>query len=408
MQRRIIVQIGFAQNAVKPLGFDDINAVFHGNFKAVVLFLFEHRHRYFFAFIAFDRRERCKLSRHGVDQLLCAVANRGDDFIVFQAFFLHIGTEPLKLFVACQIHFIAGDNLGALRKLGVEFHKLFVDFFKIFNRVAPLAARDVHHVHQHPAALDMAQKCVPETYAVRSALDKPGNIRHHKALPRPHGNHAQNRRNRCEMIIADNGFCFAHNGNQRRFPDIREAQKSDVGNQLEFERNLPLLAGRTAFRKTRGLARGGCKMPVAPAAFAAFCGDKRLVRGHIRHHNTAFTLADNRAARHTNHKVLPFFAVAARTAAVLPVFGFVFAFIAEIRKGRKIVVHLKHDVAAAPTVAAVRSAGRDIFFTVERNRAVAAVARFNLNFCNIYKHSLSLLNENLYTIIYLQTECILL
>ena len=149
-------------------------------------------------------------------------------------------------------------------------------------------------------------------------------------------------------------------------------------------------------------------MPVPPAAFAALRGDKRLVRGHIRHHDAAFTLADNRAARHTNHKVLPFFAVATRAAAVLPVFGFVFAFIAEIRKGRKIVVHLKHNVAAAPAVAAVRSAGRDIFFTVERNRAVAAVARFDLNFCNIYKHSLSLLNENLYTIIYLQTECILL
>ena len=408
MQRRVIVQIGFAQNPIKPLGFDDINAVFHGNRKTVVLFLFEHRHRYFFAFIAFYRRERCKLSRHGVDKLLRTVANGRHDFIIFQAFFFHVGAETLKLFVVRQIHFIAGDNLGALRKLGVEFHKFLVDFFKIFNRVAPLAARDVHHVHQHSAALDVAQKRVPEAYAVRGALDKSGNIRHHKALPRPHGNHAQNRRNRCEMIIADNGFCFAHNGNQRRFPDIREAQKSDVGNQLEFERNLPLLAGRTAFRETRGLARGGCKMPVPPAAFAALRGDKRLVRGHIRHHNTAFTFADNRAARHANYKVLPFFAVAARAAAVLPVFGFVFAFIAKIRQGRKIVVYLKHNIAAAPAVAAVRSAGRDIFFAVKRNRAVAAVARFDLNFCNIYKHSLSLLNENLYTIIYLQTECILL
>ena len=43
-------------------------------------------------------------------------------------------------------------------------------------------------------------------------------------------------------------------------------------------------------------------------------------------------------------------------------------------------------VAALAAVAAVRTAGSNIFFTVKRNCARAAVAGFDLNFCYIYKH----------------------
>ena len=66
---------------------------------------------------------------------------------------------------------------------------------------------------------------------------------------------------------------------------------------------------------------------------------------------------------------------------------FVLALIAKVGQRGQIVVHLKHDVAAATAVAAVRSAGRNIFFTMKRDRAVAAVAGFDLDFCDIDKQN---------------------
>ena len=127
------------------------------------------------------------------------------------------------MFVVCQVHFIPRDDLRAFGKFGVEFDQFFVDFFKILYRVAPLAARNIHHMHKHSAALHMAQKFMPQSDALCRALDQSGNIRHHKALFRSHGNHTQNGGNRGEVVIADNRFCFAHDGNQRGFADIREA-----------------------------------------------------------------------------------------------------------------------------------------------------------------------------------------
>jgi hypothetical protein len=60
--------------------------------------------------------------------------------------------------------------------------------------------------------------------------------------------------------------------------------------------------------------------------------------------------------------------------------------VAVIGEGGNAVIGLKKDTAAAATVAAVWAAGSNILFPAERNRAVAAVTRFNMDFCLIYKH----------------------
>ena len=127
-------------------------------------------------------------------------------------------------------------------------------------------------------------------------------------------------------------------------------------------------------------------MPVAPAALAAFGGHKALCFAHIRHNGAAVCFFDYCAAGNFDFKVGSVFAVLFVSLSGQAVLCCIFSFVSEIRKRCKIVVNDENNVAALAAVAAVRAAGGNIFFTVKRNCARAAVAGFDLNFCYIYKH----------------------
>ncbi len=170
--------------------------------------------------------------RHSIDKFFRAVLYGRNNFKVFQALILYIFAEALQLCILGKVNFIACHNLRTLCQFGIELYKLFVDFFKIFNRVAPLTTRNIHHVHKHSATLHMAQKFVSQAHTLGGALNQSGNIRHYKALFGTHGNNAEYGRDGGEMVIADNRFGFADHGNQRGFADVRKAQKPDVRNQL--------------------------------------------------------------------------------------------------------------------------------------------------------------------------------
>ena len=128
-------------------------------------------------------------------------------------------------------------------------------------------------------------------------------------------------------------------------------------------------------------------MLVAPAALAALGADEGLVRGEVRHHRAAFGLFDDGAPGHADHQILALFAGLAAAGSVRAVFGGVFALVAEVGQGGQVVVRNEDDIAALAAVAAVRPAGGDVFFAVERHGPVAAVARFDFDIGRIYKHN---------------------
>ena len=128
-------------------------------------------------------------------------------------------------------------------------------------------------------------------------------------------------------------------------------------------------------------------MGISPTSSAALCGYKGFVIGHIGHYLSALHLAYYRSARNEYDKVFALFAVSSAARTGLTVGGFIFALIAKIRQCCKIVVNLKNNVSALAAVAAIRPSGGNIFFSVKRDCAVAAVARFNFNFRYIYKHN---------------------
>ena len=56
--------------------------------------------------------------------------------------------------------FVGGDDLGAFGQLWAVLGQLLVDGVKIGNRVAALAAGDIHHMNQQAASVDMPQEVV--------------------------------------------------------------------------------------------------------------------------------------------------------------------------------------------------------------------------------------------------------
>ena len=141
------------------------------------------------------------------------------------------------------------------------------------------------------------------------------------------------------------------------------------------------LAGQSALGKPGGLPGGGGKVGVAPAALSAAAEDIRLIAGHVLDNLVGFRVPDQGAPRDPDGKgfaVLTAFALAHAVRALL---RRVFALVAEIHEGGEVVVHLQNDVAAGNAVAAVRTACGDVFFPVEGDAAIAAVASPDGNPC---------------------------
>ena len=110
---------------------------------------------------------------------------------------------------------------------------------------------------------------------------------------------------------------------------------------------------------------------------------------------------------HFDDDVGAVFAAAALAGAIVAVGRHILALHAEIQQGGQVVIHLKDHIAALAAVAAVRAAGRHVFFPVEGHGAVAALAGFDKDFSNIYKHNflLRLPGQGLWVCIGLALVC---
>ena len=128
-------------------------------------------------------------------------------------------------------------------------------------------------------------------------------------------------------------------------------------------------------------------MLVAPAAPTALAQDEGLGLGlgHITDDLLGLRVPDNGTTGDTKGEIGAVAAGAALAAAVHAVGRHILALITEIHQGGHVVVDDYHHIAALTAVASVRAAGGHIFFPVEGNHAVAAVAGADSNTGGIYK-----------------------
>ena len=188
------------------------------------------------------------------------------------------------------------------------------------------------------------------------------------------------------MIVCDFRVRVGCDGQERRFADVREADKANVGQQLEFEDHVVFLAGKAGLGKARHLAGGRGEVLVAPAAAAAPAEDEIVGIGHILDDLVRLQIAHDGTSRNLNHKILAVFAAAALALPVFAVRCGIFALVAEVHQRGQVVVHTQDDGAAVAAVAAVRAARGHVFFPVKGHCAVAARAGLDRNAYFINKH----------------------
>ena len=187
------------------------------------------------------------------------------------------------------------------------------------------------------------------------------------------------------MIVGDLGLGRADHADQGGLAHVGEADQAHVGNQLQLQTHLILLAGQTGLGELGDLTGGAGEMGVAPAALAAPGHHHRLIAGDIGHDQAAGRVPDHGAAGHPDHQVGGVFAGASAAGTVLARRGGVLALIAEVHQGGQVVVRHKDHVAAAAAVAAVRPAGRHELLPVKTHRAVAALAGLDDDAGHIHK-----------------------
>ena len=233
----------------------------------------------------------------------------------------------------------------------------------------------------------MSQELVAESRAVRSAFDQARDIRHHKASRAIKIDYAEDRIERCEMIVGDPGLGVAGHGQKRRFSDIREADKTDVRDHFQLQKELQCAGGLSGLRVFGRLHCGSRIVHISVAALAALQDQIfSAVTGHIRDHFSARRFTDHGSLGYLDDHILTLAAGASALLAGLAVFSLVFADVAEISQRIEALVHLEDDASAVAAVAAVRAARGYILLSSEGYVPVAAFAAAHDDLRFIYKH----------------------
>src|SRR5262249_51896197 len=152
-------------------------------------------------------------------------------------------------------------------------------------------------------------------------------------------------------------------------------EQADIGEQLELEPQLALLAGRAGLGGARRLIPRGLEVDVAaPAGAAARDGDASAGLGGIRRLHARGGVEDQGADRHFERETGAARAVLILVAAVLAALRLVVAAILEVEQRREVGVGNDEDAPAVAAIAARRSAAWYTILAPERGGAIAAVS----------------------------------
>ncbi len=163
-----------------------------------------------------------------------------------------------------------GAGEGGVGLVGVE---LGLDDVQVGDRVAVgFKSAAVEHVHQCGAAFDVAQEFVAQALALRGAGDQARDVGNGVADIAGF-DHAEVRDQGRERVVGDLRACRGDRGNQRGLAGRRVANQGDVGNGLELEDDLGLVAGNAQQCEAGGLALLAGEPGVAQAAHATGGGD---------------------------------------------------------------------------------------------------------------------------------------
>ena len=188
------------------------------------------------------------------------------------------------------------------------------------------------------------------------------------------GDHTEVGHQRGERVVGDLGARPRDRGDQAGLAGAGEADEADVGDHLELEDDLELVAGLAEQREAGGLALGGGQRRVAEAAAAALGDDQLGARSdHVGQH-VAGAVGDHGAVRDRQDQVGAVGAVAVAAGTVAAVLAAPLRAVVVVDQRGDVGVDPQDHRATGAAVAAVGATERLELLAVHRGDAVAASA----------------------------------
>ena len=234
-----------------------------------------------------------------------------------------------------------------------------------------LAGRGVDDMHEHPRPLEVREKLVAEACTLGGALDQPRNVRDDqlgavRRVDRPE--HGLERR---ERVVGDLRLRIRDPREERRLPGIREADERSVGEQLQMQLELGLLARQAGLGKPRRLERGRRKAAVAASARAPAAEDGPGARMREIGDEMPFVVEHLRADGYAQHGVVAGRAMFAGSPAGTTLARRVLALRPKRREIAEVGVGDEHDVPSGASVTSVGPTSGHVLLAPEAERAVS-------------------------------------
>ena len=156
---------------------------------------------------------------------------------------------------------------------------------------------------EQAAAVDVPQEVVAQARPLSRPLDDAGDVGQDEGDTLLHIHHAQIGKQGGEMVVGDLGPGLAHHREEGGLAHIGEAHQAHVGQQLELQNHLPLLAGQARLGEAGHLPGGGGEVHIAPAAPAALAEDIGLAAAHVLNDLIGFGVPHQRAPGDADHQI---------------------------------------------------------------------------------------------------------
>jgi hypothetical protein len=224
------------------------------------------------------------------------------------------------------------------------------------------------------------QEAHAEAGAVGGAFDDAGDVRdHERAIDA--ARHDAQVWNQCgERVVGDLGPSLRDGRNERALAGVRKAHDADVGEQLELEAQLLVIAGPSVLGPARRALAAAREVHVAaPAAPALRDHEGLFGRVEVDQQLAALGVVDLRAHRDAQHALLAGLAVLVAAAPVLARLGLDYARVGEVEQRGQLRVGAQDYIAASTAVAPGGAAERAVLLAPHGDGAVAAIACMHLD-----------------------------
>src|SRR4051794_12008636 len=201
-----------------------------------------------------------------------------------------------------DVDLVERDQPGPVLEAAVAA-ELVLDRREVVDGVAARLHRSrVYDVYQGGAALDVAEELVAEAAALAGALDQAGDVRDGEG-GLAGGDDAQVGDQGGEGVVGDLGTGPRDRGYQAGLAGAREADEADVGDHLELEDDLELVAGLAEQGEAGSLALAAGQRGVAEPSTAALSDHQLGARADQVGEDLAAPVGDHGPVGHRQHQV---------------------------------------------------------------------------------------------------------